>query len=74
MRECEGTRLNVYERYVQVQDEFVTGIRVYSEISSSMICMVNATSKNVKFTPQAKYYEHKISHHEFLFCKTSVRL
>jgi hypothetical protein len=46
MRRYEGTRLEVQERYVQVLDEFIKGIRVFSETSSSMICMVNATSKN----------------------------
>jgi hypothetical protein len=53
MRECEGTRLDVQERYVQVLDEFVKGIRVFSKTSSSMICMVNATRKNVRFTPKS---------------------
>jgi hypothetical protein len=37
MRECEGTRLDVQERYVQVEDEFDMGIRDCSETSLSMI-------------------------------------
>ena len=56
MRECEGTRLDVQERYDQVQDEFVKGIRVSLEPSSSMLFtpqQVNATSKNVRFTPKS---------------------
>jgi hypothetical protein len=28
MRECEGTRLYLQERYVQMLDEFVKGVRV----------------------------------------------
>jgi hypothetical protein len=44
MREYEGTKLDVQERYVQVLEEFVKGIWVYTGISSSMICMINATS------------------------------
>jgi hypothetical protein len=54
---CENAKvqgLDVQERYVQVQDEFVKGIWVYSETSSSMTCIpqpVNLTSKNVRFTP-----------------------
>jgi hypothetical protein len=48
--------LDVQERYVQVLDEFVKGIQVWSEPSSSMLCIppqVNATSNNVRFTPKS---------------------
>jgi hypothetical protein len=34
-----------------VQDEIVMGIRVYLELSTSMICMIYVTSKNIRFTP-----------------------
>jgi hypothetical protein len=39
---CENAKvqgLDVQERYVQVQVEFVKGIWVYSETSSSMTCI-----------------------------------
>jgi hypothetical protein len=51
---CENAKvqgLDVQERYVQELDGFVKGNWVYSKTSSDMICMVNATSKNVRFTP-----------------------
>ena len=56
---CENAKvqgLDVQERYVQVLDKFVNGICVYSETSSSMICIPqqgNATSKDVRFTPKS---------------------
>jgi hypothetical protein len=51
----EGTRLDVQRRYVQMLEGFVKGIRVYSETSSSMLCIpqqVNVINKNVRFTPK----------------------
>jgi hypothetical protein len=50
---CENAKVKCQARYVQVLHGFVKGIRVFSETSSSMICMVNATSKNVRFTPKS---------------------
>jgi hypothetical protein len=53
---CENAKVKCQERYVQVLDEFVKGIRVWPEPSSSMLCIppqVNATSNNVRFTPKS---------------------
>jgi hypothetical protein len=53
---CENAKvqgLDNQESHVQVLDGFVNGFRVYSKTSSNMICLVNATSNNVRFTPKS---------------------
>jgi hypothetical protein len=44
MRECEGTRIRCSRKICSSARWVCQRIRVHSEISSSMICMINATS------------------------------
>jgi hypothetical protein len=53
---CENAKvqgLDIQESHVQVLDGFVNGFWVYLKTSSNMICVVNATSKNIRFTPES---------------------